>query len=219
MKIVSYNISSCTQDKVEQLFKLNADVYVVPEIACENKIKLPNEDEYKMKWNSNYPNKGLGVIWRENMKIKPADCYNEKLHYAIPLVYDDIFIIGFWPTKLQKNEKYKDIALDILRYYAPYFTPKTIITGDFNLFFKDSNHEADITPIKDFLEEKGFKSLYHGNNIEFGSEKVATYYHQFKKTQPFFLDYTFTNFSVSSFELKDFGRKFSDHVGQILCIK
>lgn len=213
MKIVSYNISSCTQDKVDQLIKMNADVYVVPEIACKDKIKLP--DEYEMKLNSKFPSKGLGVIWRKGKGSIP-DYYKETLHYAIPLIYDDVFILGFWPTKLQKNEKYKDIALGILKEYEPHFTSKTIITGDFNLFFKDSSHEADITPIKDFLEGKGFKSLYHGNNIEFGSEKEATYYHQFKKTQPFFLDYTFANFKVSSFELKDLGLDFSDHVGQTI---
>ena len=50
MKIISYNINSCNQNKVDQLFEQNADVYVVPEIACQDKIKIP--DEYEMKWNS-----------------------------------------------------------------------------------------------------------------------------------------------------------------------
>lgn len=42
MKIVSYNINTCTQKKLDELFKMNADVFVVPEIAREDKIKLPD---------------------------------------------------------------------------------------------------------------------------------------------------------------------------------
>ena len=216
MNIAAYNISSCKQEKVNRLFKeIKADFYIVPEIAQEGKITLPAE--YEMIWNSTYPTKGLGIIWRKNKVARLADCYNEKLHYAIPLIYEDIFILGFWPTKLQKKEKYKEIAQEILDYYSPHLKTKTIITGDFNLFCKGSSHEADITPIKDFLIGKGFKSLYHETkSVKFGSENDATYYHQFKETQPFFLDYTFTNFAVESFELKDLGRQFSDHVGQIV---
>ena len=48
MKIVSYNIRGCTQQKVNMLFEMNADVYVVPEIACSDKIKFSTE-EYEMK--------------------------------------------------------------------------------------------------------------------------------------------------------------------------
>lgn len=62
MKIVSYNINTCTQKKIELLFRNDADVYVVPEIAREDKIKLP--DGYEMKWigDGSFPSKGLGVI-------------------------------------------------------------------------------------------------------------------------------------------------------------
>ena len=87
MKIVSYNISSCTQDKVDQLFKMDADVYVIPEIAAD--IKNTLSDEYDMEFIGEYKPKGLGVIWRKE-KGKLAEGYNDKLSYAIPIVYDGI---------------------------------------------------------------------------------------------------------------------------------
>ncbi len=225
MKILAYNISSCTQQKSETLFKQNADVYVVPEIAAEEEQFLPRD--FEMKWKGikyekpfmGTKSKGLGIIWRKGHGKIP-DWYDESLTYAIPLIYDGVLILGFWPTKLQKKEKYKDIAKKILEYYSSYFTSKTIITGDFNLFCKKDSqqHEADITQINDFLIEKGFISLYHKNRPaeSFGSETTATYYHQFKETQPFFLDYTYANFPITSFKFTDMGRDFSDHVGQIL---
>lgn len=47
MKIISYNINTCSQRKIKELFKMDADVYVVPEIAREDKIKLPDGFEMK----------------------------------------------------------------------------------------------------------------------------------------------------------------------------
>ena len=215
MKTVSNNISLSTQENDNKLFDLKADVYVAPEIACQDKITIP--PEYEMKWNSNCPTKGLGVIWRKG-RGKIADSFKKELAYAIPIIYEDIFILGIWPTKLHKNEKYKDIAMDILNYYAPFFTSKTIITGDFNLFCKENaNHEADLTSINDFLIKHGFESLYHKESSEEpGSEKKATFFFHNKENQPFFLDYTYANFHAASYELQDFGRDFSDHVGQIV---
>ena len=49
MKIISYNINTCSQRKIKELFKMDADVYVVPEIEREDKIKLPDGFEMKRK--------------------------------------------------------------------------------------------------------------------------------------------------------------------------
>ena len=104
MKILSYNISSCTQQKLDELFKQNADVYVIPEMARD--VKIPNG--YFMKWAGKYSSKGLGIIF--NNAYVP-DCYDESLPYAIPLRYEDLFILAFWPTKIDKNESYSHIAI------------------------------------------------------------------------------------------------------------
>jgi hypothetical protein len=40
-------------------------------------------------------------------------------------------------------------------------------------------------------------------NIAVGQETEATYYHQFKKEQPFFLDYTYANMEIEKYKLLD----------------
>lgn len=225
MRIVSYNISSCNQEKVNQLLKENADVYVVPEIASQEKIELP--DGFEMKWagDMNYPSKGLGIIWRKG-KGKVADWYDQSFHYAIPLVYDGVLILGFWPTKINKNEKYTQIATSILEHYSEHLKKKPcIITGDFNLYHKEDNKnkDADLIPVNDFLRLNDFTSVYHHQEKESpGHETKHTYNHQFKAENPFFLDYTYTNSidMIKEYKLFDltekFGKTFSDHVGQII---
>ena len=53
MKIVSYNISAGTQQKLDKIFEQKADVYVIPEMA--KNVTIP--DGYFMKWTGNYEEK------------------------------------------------------------------------------------------------------------------------------------------------------------------
>ena len=186
--------------------------------------EIQSHKDYEVMWSENSKEgklqKGLGIIWKKGNAYMPA-WYNENLRFAIPLFYKDFLIIGLWPTKQKENkdESYKKIATEILQYYAPYFTEKTIITGDFNLFYKDetSNKDANLLPVNELLESYGFKSVYHWIKQEnFGQESAATYYHQFKKEQPFFLDYTYLNFPVKNYELLSWNKEISDHVGQVI---
>ena len=59
MKIVSYNISYCTQKKLDELYKLKADIYIIPEMA--KYVKIP--DGYFMKFVGEYLSKGLGIVF------------------------------------------------------------------------------------------------------------------------------------------------------------
>ena len=60
MKILSYNINDSKQWKVDKLFEIGADVYVVPEIACPEQTTLPNS--YEMAWE--------GITWKFSDKDK-----------------------------------------------------------------------------------------------------------------------------------------------------
>lgn len=218
MKIVSYNINTCTQKKLDELFKMNADVFVVPEIAREDKIKLP--DGFEMKWagDEKLPSKGLGVIWKKGRGVVPG-WFDKTFHYAIPVFVDGILILGIWPTKLDKKETYTQIAKDILDHYSKQIKrSKTIVTGDFNLYYKEEkkNKDADLQPINELLKSSGLTSVYHNDKkIEVGQETEATYYHQFKKEQPFFLDYAYSNIPVKDYKLLNWDKDMSDHVGQV----
>lgn len=215
MKIVSYNINSSSQEKINKLFKMNADVYVVPEIACREQIEL--HPDYEMKWNSFCTTKGLGVIWKKGKGIFLENKYTDKLSYAIPIAYDDILIIGIWPTK-KPDEKtnYTKIATEIIEYYTPLIQQyeKCIITGDFNLF---KSKDADIVRIDTMLNKLGLKSVYHSKTGEaFGSESKVTYYHKPMNNKPFFLDYTYTKMPVQNYELLEWDKETSDHVCQVI---
>lgn len=216
MKILSYNISSCTQQKLDELFKQNADVYVIPEMARD--VKIP--DGYFMKWTGKYSSKGLGIIF--NNAYVP-DCYDKSLPYAIPLRYEDLFILAFWPTKIDKTESYTQIAKRILNHYAPELKARdSIVTGDFNLYHKNdkSNKDADILEIDKLLQTCRLKSIYHEKSGKaFGEETENTYFHQFKADNPFFLDYTYyshENLNITKYEFLPWDAKFSDHRGQII---
>lgn len=219
MKIVSYNINACGQKKIDQLFKNGADVYVVPEIARGDKIKL--SDGFQMKWvgDENFPSKGLGVIWKAGRGSVP-EWRDESLHYAIPVFVDGVLIIGIWPTKLDKKETYTQIAKDISDHYSKQIKEnKTIVTGDFNLYHRaeKKNTDADLLPINELLKSLCLTSVYHKDNrIEIGQETDATYYHQFKKERPFFLDYTYSNIPVKDYKLLNWDKAMSDHVGQMI---
>ena len=225
MKIISYNINSCSKEKVGKLLEKQADIYVVSEISCKEELALPGEFEMEwngLKWkdaNGRNQSKGLGIVYKKGQATVP-EWYGSNLKYAIPLLCNDILILGIWPTKDKErpDQSYTQIAKDILECYAPHFREKTLIIGDFNLFCKkDKNTDADILQINKFLVSENFSSLYHKKTGEdFGAESEPTYYHQFKEAQPFFLDYTYSNFEVKDYELLDFGRKFSDHVGQVV---
>lgn len=216
MKIIAYNINSCTQQKLNELYKQDADVYVIPEMARD--VKIP--DGYFMQWTGKYESKGLGIIFR-NADV--PDCYDEFLPYAIPLRYENLFILAFWPTKIDKKESYTKIAKRILNHYSEELkVHNSIITGDFNLYHKKDkpNKDADILEIDKLLQSFGMKSVYHELRGEsFGSETKKTYFHQFKENNTFFLDYTYyshENLKITKYELLPWDAKFSDHRGQVI---
>ena len=217
MKILSYNINSCNQQKLDELFKHKADVYVIPEMSKD--VKVP--EGYLMKWVGKYPSKGLGVIY--NNTCDSDNVIDESLSYAIPLYYKDLFILAFWPTKNDKKESYTQIAKQILNHYsAELQTHNSIVIGDFNLYHKNDkpNKDADILEIDQFLQSCRLKSFYHEiTGKAFGEEIEKTYFHQYKADNPFFLDYTYysyENLKITKYELLDWDTKFSDHRGQII---
>ena len=221
MKIVSYNINACTQDKVDFLLSLEADVYVVPEIA--NNITI-SPYEYTMEYLGDISSKGLGLIWKKG-KLNIPDWFKDdykKLSYAIPLICDDVLILGLWPTNYKKNKTYTKLAKEIIDKYTPHFSKyaQCIITGDFNLYHKENapNKAADILEIDKMLTENGFHSVYHKNaNEKIGYESRNTFYMHFKKDNPFFLDYTYSKLTVKNYYfIENPQEKFSDHIGQVI---
>ncbi|MCD8290777.1 MAG: endonuclease/exonuclease/phosphatase family protein [Prevotella sp.] len=223
MKILSYNIHRCNQKKIDTILAMNADIMVLPECATYNQINLPQD--YLMKWigSDNCLWKGLGVIWRNKHKLEIPNWCNSKHNYILPFIINNQFLLlAAWPTIVERVKKsYPQILLEALREYELYLSKyPTLICGDFNCYIGQggvSKSTGTLEQIIEFLDIHGIYSLYHQNTGEqFGYETKATYYHQFKENQPFFIDYAFTNIQPCKYKLGEWDKDFSDHCPQMI---
>ena len=78
----------------------------------------------------------------------------------------------------------------------------------------NSEEYGDILRMDQILGEYGLHSIYHEQTGEkLGQETTPTYFHRFDANQPFFLEYAYANFPVSSYRLFPWEKDMSDHVG------
>lgn len=222
MKILSYNINRSTQEKIDLVLLRNAGIYILPEVACPSMIQLP--EKYKMEWTGDYDFKGLGILWKSDLKAEVPKWFNPSHKYFLPLIVEGKLIMAAWPTRTASNAPadYPQIAMEALQYYAPYLKEyPTIISGDMNCYKGQAGEtkQFNIAAIFDFLESMGYVSIYHHKTGEaLGKESVATYYHRFNEKAPFFLDYTFSNIPIESYNLCEWSKDMSDHVAQVINI-
>ena len=67
MKILTYNIHRCNQEKIDSILKRGADIMVLPECACPDQVSLA--DGYEMTWAGDTDFKGLGSYLEEYGKM------------------------------------------------------------------------------------------------------------------------------------------------------
>lgn len=220
MKIITYNIHHCTQEKVDSVLRRRADVYVLPEMADPSTLSLP--DGYTSYWQGDIAIKGLGVIVRPGLRSRVPDWFDSSLKYFIPVICERILVLASWPTRRESNapKGYPQIAVEAMRSYGTRFDAfPSVVTGDLNLYKgqQDETEEYSLEAVAGYLKRYGMRSAYHLMTGEpFGQERQATYYHRFEKDKPFFLDYTFTNIPVKDYVLYGWDPQFSDHVMQML---
>ena len=219
MKFLSYNISWSKQSKIDWLFtNKDIDAFIVPECGNSHNVAVPND--YQFYWVGNYDIKGLGVCVSKKHKQVIPSWNNKKLSYAIPIIIaDDYLLLAVWPTKIKgvTSDSYIDIFLEILEYYKEYSSQfKTVIIGDCNIISSSKRTGKDNPyPIFDWMKEQGLKSAHHAFlNETYGKESLPTYFHQFKETCKFFIDYAFTNTDIVNYKLYtwDETNRMSDHV-------
>ena len=220
MKIISYNISRFSQEKLDHILSNKADIYILPELASPQMVSLP--EGYKIEWIGDVEFKGLGIVWRKEFKAEKPKWFKPIHQYFLPILVEGTLIMAAWPTTTEQNKpkRYPQIALEALRDYEPYIIGHpTVIIGDMNCYKGQSGETRNfsVQVIFDLMEEWGFKSAYHYKTGEvLGKESMATYHHLFKEKSRFFLDYAFTNIQIKDFQLFEWDREISDHVGQFL---
>ena len=92
MKILSYNINKFTQEKLDKVLQHDADVFILPEVACVSNVQLPNG--YGMVWTGDIDFKGLGIIWKTGIDADIPEWFNSNHQYFQPLMIEDKLIIG-----------------------------------------------------------------------------------------------------------------------------
>ena len=212
MKVMSYNVSWCNQDKIDWLlFHDDVDIFVIPECGNEENVLTPKG--YKFFWVGDYATKGLGIMVNERCQCEIAPSYDKALRYAIPLIVDaKYFVLAVWSTKRSNSDSYIDILLEILNYYKSLIAQyPTVIIGDYNII----SNKKESKPIFEWMGQHGLKSAHHLISAEeMGKELQPTYYHQYKENMPFFIDYAFVNTEVKESKLYSWGetKRMSDHV-------
>ncbi len=219
MKIVSYNISQCTQSKIDYMLGMDADLYIVPECASKEYIHLP--EKYNILWtgDEDIRRKGLGVIWHNRLSLSVVDGY-KKIKHHLPLQVDcnglSMFILACWPNILNEKKSYPQLLLEALREYSSYFNGGgALAVGDFNCFIGQSGVSRRTGTFEDcisYFAKYAMKSLYHEQTgEEFGYESEHTFYWHFNEKYPFFLDYAFSNVRPKEFKIGVWNKCISDH--------
>ena len=197
------------------------NAFVVPECADKEHISIP--DGYNFYWTGQIATKGLGVFVNEECNHCIPSWYDPTLSYAIPVIIENEYLLlAVWPTldKVNRSQMtYIDLLLEILEHYKEYIAQyKTLIIGDYNIISnpkrKQGNNQRS-TQIFDWMEQNGLRSAHHSVlNEEYGCESAPTYYHLYKESQPFFIDYAFTNAYIVLYSLYswDETERMSDHV-------
>ena len=212
MKVMSYNVSWCKQEKIDWLVEnQDVDAFVIPE--CGNQDNIQVTEGVKFFWTGDYATKGLGVMVRDEHKCELAPWYNDTLRYALPIIIDNRYLLlAIWPTKLNKTDSYIDICLGILNEYEDKLSLyTTVIIGDYNII----STQKQAKPIFEWMEKHKMLSAHHTfRKEELGKEKQPTYYHQYKESAPYFIDYAFTNAEVKNYKLYTWNesKRMSDHV-------
>jgi endonuclease/exonuclease/phosphatase family metal-dependent hydrolase len=101
-------------------------------------------------------------------------------------------VIGIWG----QLPNYVDDVLRTLDAHSPTISQgRAIVMGDFNSgthLRRRRTLSAGHRKIVKTCSDLGLASAYHAfNNIDHAQERHATYYHQFKSTQPWHIDYCF----------------------------
>lgn len=212
MKIMSFNVSWCSQEKIDWLIShAGVDIFVVPE--CAKNIAVP--DDFNFFWIENYDKKGLGILSRKRCRGELPVWYDKNLHYAIPLIVDEkYFLLAVWPTKLRPADSYMEKCFQILNCYESKISLfQTMIIGDFNIDSCRKNAKF----LFEWMHNHKLESIYHiFRNEKLGNENQPTYYHQYKENAGYFIDYAFSNFEVKDYKLFDWNEtnRMSDHVPQ-----
>jgi exonuclease III len=222
MKIVTWNCNLNLEKKFDLLQSLTPDIAIIQE--CE-KLKENHFSNCKYFWCGENEKKGLGILVF-NRSAKLDNIHNDKLIYFLPVIADDIKILGVWAYNhraIKFGDNCSGYTSDAINHYSNWlsFNEKIIISGDFNnSVIWDKGKDNDFKNINKSFEKLGLKSSYHQHfNEEFGKETQGTLFHTKNREKPYHIDYCYyKNFKLEKVQLENFDDwiTHSDHLPLIV---
>ena len=219
MKILTWNCNMNFKSDFSSLQSSDADVLLIQE--CE-KVRRDHFEGFDFHWVGQNEKKGLGVLTRGPSKF-PQEIYRPDFIYFIPVVFEDLFVLGAWAFNGRARKfgaESSGYFLDVLDHYSERIqsSEKVVIAGDFNNGpqWDTPGHRNNFAGINQALNELGLYSAYHlSKSEEFGKETSSTYFHQRNPQKSFHIDYIYSNQNaINSVEVGLFPdwSRLSDHV-------
>ena len=193
MRIITWNACRGQFDKKTPLLDhLAADIMVIQEIA------RPKQLMANVLWFGENPNQGMAVIARNDYQVDLLPTVADVPAYVIPIQVSGphTFVLLAVCTMGEKPYPYVRAACRAIVLYDDLFREHPVaMIGDFNSnAIWNKNHPKGINhaALLERLEKHGLFSAYHAHYGEaHGEESRPTYYHQWKRNQPFHIDFCF----------------------------
>lgn len=213
MRIVSWNCNGKFREKISQIVKLNADVYVIQE--SENPKNYPNMLssllEYCYLWCGDRKNKGLLVF--SKLPLQENHWKKYCLREFLSVNVGDINLVAVWACSPYIEEYYIYHSINL-----PNYCENTVIIGDLNsnAMWDTKYNKRNHTNVVKELKEKGLVSAYHYlTGEQQGKESKSTFYLYRKENRGYFIDHCFISPSkLQSIDIMGYNDwvKYSDHV-------
>ena len=192
LTVVAFNVHHGEyRSTVARLIQLHPKILVLPE--CCKPATHGNGD---VVWFGENPRKGVAVVARDGWRVEkaPEDRRVPNSVYPVTVRGPETFnLLAVWAMK---RPTYMKAVLEGVKTYSAFLkSAPSIIVGDFNSHKRwDANdRKASHSVLEKYLrEEFGLVSAFHQAAIRDGrTMETPTYYHYWRRTNPFHIDYCF----------------------------
>jgi len=195
VRLISWNCAGGFARKAHKVASLAPDVAVLAEVRKVDQFALG--EEYQAVWFGDEGAKGVLVAARKPWAltcVAEADA-RHAIAFEASLREHSIGLIAVWSMPIGGN--YVEAACAGLEAVLPAIGPfdRHIVAGDFNAsvaFDTGRGPDRRFSRITSCMSARDLESLWHTSRKEaFGEETRPTYFHQWKREQPFHIDYMF----------------------------
>jgi exonuclease III len=229
MRIVSWNCNGALRKKLDQLLKLDADIYVVQE--CEDPSQ--SKDEHYRAWAENYlwignsKHRGLGVFCKKEISLSQLDWESDGLKYLLPCqINNNLTLLSVWTQNQEEYSYIGQLWKYLHKHKGKFSVSQNIICGDFNsnTCWDDQHRGSSHSDVVKELGQIGIESLYHKQTGEQqGKELQKTFYLYRKTDRDYHIDYVFLSSDLIPLSAMSIGKsdewlEFSDHMPVVFTI-